>query len=208
MADLKNIKKHLPQFKAVPCLQALLGSAILAFGMYNIHSVSSVTEGGILGLTLLGEHWLDLSPAVSGFLLNAVCYVFGWKTLGRDFIGYSAIAGGGFSVFYALFEQFPAVYPQIAQMPLVAALVGAVFVGLGAGLCVRAGGAPCGDDALAMALSARLKVRIQWVYLVSDLLVLGLSLTYIPFNRIAYSLLTVVLSGQLIGFVQRFKVKK
>ncbi|MBQ3087931.1 MAG: YitT family protein [Clostridia bacterium] len=176
--------------------------------MYNIHSVSSVTEGGILGLTLLGEHWLDLSPAVSGFLLNAVCYVFGWKTLGRDFIGYSAIAGGGFSVFYALFEQFPAVYPQIAQMPLVAALVGAVFVGLGAGLCVRAGGAPCGDDALAMALSARLKVRIQWVYLVSDLLVLGLSLTYIPFNRIAYSLLTVVLSGQLIGFVQRFKVKK
>ena len=208
LADLKNIKKHLPQFKAVPCLQALLGSAILAFGMYNIHSVSSVTEGGILGLTLLGEHWLDLSPAVSGFLLNAVCYVFGWKTLGRDFIGYSAIAGGGFSVFYALFEQFPAVYPQIAQMPLVAALVGAVFVGLGAGLCVRAGGAPCGDDALAMALSARLKVRIQWVYLVSDLLVLGLSLTYIPFNRIAYSLLTVVLSGQLIGFVQRFKVKK
>ena len=208
MADLKNIKKHLPQFKAVPCLQALLGSAILAFGMYNIHSVSGVTEGGILGLTLLGEYWLDLSPAVSGFLLNAVCYVFGWKTLGRDFIGYSAIAGGGFSVFYALFEQFPAVYPQIAQMPLVAALVGAVFVGLGAGLCVRAGGAPCGDDALAMALSARLKVRIQWVYLVSDLLVLGLSLTYIPFNRIAYSLLTVVLSGQLIGFVQKFKVKK
>ena len=208
MADLKNIKKHLPQFKAVPCLQALLGSAILAFGMYNIHSVSGVTEGGILGLTLLGEHWLDLSPAVSGFLLNAVCYVFGWKTLGRDFIGYSAIAGGGFSVFYALFEQFPAVYPQIAQMPLVAAFVGALFVGLGAGLCVRAGGAPCGDDALAMALSARLTVRIQWVYLVSDLLVLGLSLTYIPFNRIAYSLLTVVLSGQLIGFVQRFKVKK
>lgn len=208
MADLKNIKKHLPQFKAVPCLQALLGSAILAFGMYNIHSVSGVTEGGILGLTLLGAHWLDLSPAVSGFLLNAVCYVFGWKTLGRDFIGYSAIAGGGFSVFYAVFEQFPVVYPQIAQMPLVAALVGALFVGLGAGLCVRAGGAPCGDDALAMALSARLKVRIQWVYLVSDLLVLGLSLTYIPFNRIAYSLLTVVLSGQLIGFVQRFKVKK
>ena len=208
MADLKNIKKHLPQFKAVPCLQALLGSAILAFGMYNIHSVSGVTEGGILGLTLLGAHWLDLSPAVSGFLLNAVCYVFGWKTLGRDFIGYSAIAGGGFSVFYALFEQFPAVYPQIAQMPLVAALVGAVFVGLGAGLCVRAGGAPCGDDALAMALSARLKVRIQWVYLVSDLLVLGLSLTYIPFNRIAYSLLTVVLSGQIIGFVQRVKLRK
>lgn len=208
MADLQAIKKHIPQLKAVPCLQAILGSAVLAFGMYNIHSVSGVTEGGILGLTLLGDHWLHLSPAVSGFFLNAVCYVFGWKTLGKDFIGYSAIAGGGFSVFYAVFEQFPVVYPQIAEYPLIAALVGALFVGIGAGLCVRAGGAPCGDDALAMALSTRFKIRIQWVYLASDLLTLLLSLSYIPVRRIAYSLLTVVLSGQLIGFVQRAGKKK
>lgn len=207
MAVFNKIKKHLPRLQSVPCVQAVLGSAILAFGMYNIHSVSGVTEGGILGLTLLGEHWLHLSPAVSGFILNAVCYCIGWKTLGKNFIGYSAIAGGGFSVFYAVFEQFPVVYPQIAQMPLVASLMGAVFVGIGAGLCVRAGGAPCGDDALAMALSAKLKVKIQWIYLASDLLTLGLSLSYIPLRRIAYSLLTVVLSGQLIGFVQRAKKK-
>ncbi len=203
MADFGKIKKHLPQFRAVPCLQAVVGSAILAFGMYNIHSVSGVTEGGILGLTLLGDHWLHLSPAVSGFILNAVCYFIGWRTLGKDFIGYSAIAGGGFSVFYAIFEQFPVVYPQIADHPLIASLVGALFVGLGAGLCVRAGGAPCGDDALAMALSTKFKIRIQWVYLASDLLTLLLSLSYIPVKRIVYSLLTVVLSGQLIGFVQR-----
>ena len=31
----------------------LLGSAILAFGLYNVHALSGVTEGGILGLTLL-----------------------------------------------------------------------------------------------------------------------------------------------------------
>ena len=206
--NLKTIKNHLPQLKPVPCIQAIVGSAILAFGMYNIHSVSGVTEGGILGLTLLGDHWLHLSPAVSGFILNTVCYFIGWRTLGKDFIGYSAIAGGGFSVFYAIFEQFPVVYPQIADYPLLAALVGAVFVGLGAGLCVRAGGAPCGDDALAMALSTKFKIKIQWVYLASDLLTLLLSLSYIPVKRIAYSLLTVVLSGQLIGFVQRFGKKE
>ncbi len=203
MANLNKFKKHLPQFKLVPCLQAVLGSAILAFGMYNIHSVSGVTEGGILGLTLLGDHWLHLSPAISGFILNAICYFIGWKTLGKDFIGYSVIAGGGFSVFYAIFEQFPVVYPQIAEYPLIAALVGALFVGIGAGLCVRAGGAPCGDDALAMALSTKFRIKIQWVYLASDLLTLLLSLSYIPVKRIVYSLLTVVLSGQLIGFVQR-----
>ena len=59
-----------------------------------------------------------------------------------------------------------------------------------------------GDDALAMSLSALLHVDIRWVYLASDLCVLALSLTYIPLKRIAFSLLTVVLSGQIIGWIQ------
>ena len=184
----------------------LVGSAILAFGLFNVHSFSNVTEGGVLGLTLFLHHWLDISPAVSGLVLNAVCYLIGWRTLGREFLVYSAIAGGGFSVFYAVFEVFGPVYPAIGAYPLAAALVGAVFVGVGVGLSVRAGGAPGGDDALGMSVSKITGVGIQWVYLVSDLSVLALSLTYIPFSRIFYSLITVVISGQLIGFVQNFRV--
>lgn len=116
---------------------------------------------------------------------------------------YSAIAGGGFSLFYALFEAIPPVFPHILNYPLEASVLGALFVGLGVGLCVLAGGAPGGDDALAMSLSHLFKCNIAWIYLVSDLLVLGSSLTYIPLHRILYSLLTVILSGQLIGWVQK-----
>ena len=78
-----------------------------------------------------------------------------------------------------------------------------MFVGVGVGLCVRAGGAPGGDDALSMSLEHVTHLPIQWIYLISDLIVLRLSLTYIPLRRILYSLLTVILSGQLIGIVQR-----
>ena len=186
----------------------LIGSAILAFGLFNVHSFSSVTEGGVLGLTLFLDHWLDISPAISGLVLNALCYLIGWRTLGRDFLVYSAIAGGGFSVFYALFEIMGPVYPEIGRHPLAAALVGAMFVGVGVGLSVRAGGAPGGDDALGMSISKMTGVGIQWVYLISDLMVLGLSLTYIPVGRIIYSLVTVVISGQIIGFIQRVGTKK
>ena len=38
----------------------IAGSAILAFGLYNIHARSGGTEGGILGMTLLLQHWLHL----------------------------------------------------------------------------------------------------------------------------------------------------
>ena len=93
------------------CLIAFLSSAFQAFGMYNIHAISDITEGGVLGAVLLIEHWLHISPAVSGFVLNAACYLLGWKTLGKTFIAYSLIAATGFSSCYWLCEQFPPLWP-------------------------------------------------------------------------------------------------
>lgn len=188
-------------------LIAFFSSGLLAFGLYNVHSISGVTEGGILGLTLLLEYWFHISPAVSSFILNGICYFIGWKLLGKVFLAYSMVASAGFSLFYGIFEQFEPLFPQLAAMPLTSAILGALFVGISVGLCVRAGGAPGGDDALAMSISAVTPMKIEWVYMLSDLTVLLLSLSYIPFRRIAYSLLTVTLSGQLIGIVQRFDLR-
>lgn len=194
------------EIKLSSVLLLLVGSALLAFGLYNVHSISNVTEGGILGLTLLLEHWFGISPSFSGFLLTALCYFLGWKILGKRFLVFSFISAIGFSVFYGIFEQFEPLLPQIGEMPLLASVVGALFVGISVGICVRVGGAPTGDDALAMSLSSVLPVDIQWIYLASDLVVLLISLSYIPLNRILYSLLTVILSGQIIGMIQRIKL--
>lgn len=193
----------LPKLKASNCLVLFAGSIIQAVGIYNIHAVSRVTEGGVLGATLLLRHWFGISPAITSFLLNAVCYALGWRTLGKSFLAYSALSIGTYSAFYALFEQFPPLWPRIGAYPLLAAVAGALFIGIGAGLCVKAGGATAGDDALAMSISHIAKIDIQWVYLVSDLTVLLLSLSYIPLRRIFYSLLTVILSGQIIGLIQK-----
>ena len=184
------------------CMIAFFSSAFQAFGMYNIHALAGVTEGGVLGATLLLEHWLGISPALSSFLMNAACYVLGWRILGKEFIGYSAVAACGYSVCYFLCEQFPPLWPEIAGHPLLASVVGALFIGIGAGLCVRSGGATSGDDALAMSLNHLTRIPIQWIYLASDLTVLLLSLSYIPLRKIGYSLLTVILSGQIIGWIQ------
>lgn len=185
------------------CIISFFSAAFLAFGMYNVHSISGITEGGVLGAVLLIRHWLHISPALSSLVLNGLCYLLGWHTFGKSFLLYSGVSALGYSVCYSICEQFPPIYPQIARMPLAAAILGSIFVGVGCGICVRLGGAPSGDDALAMSLSKLTKIPIQWIYLISDLVVLGLSLTYIPFGKIIYSLLTVLLSGQIIGLFQK-----
>ena len=203
-SQIHECKEALKNLTLKNCAITLLGSFILAFGLYHVHSISGVTEGGVLGATLLLEHWTGISPALTGGIMNVLCYVLGWKLLGKEFIAYSALATVGFSGMYKICEQFPHLWPGLADMPLVAALVGALFVGVGAGLCVRIGGAPSGDDALSMSISHATGCKIQWVYLLSDMIVLVMSLSYIPVRRIGYSLFTVLLSGQLIGFVQNF----
>ena len=198
----------IPKLRLSNCIIAFFASTFQAFGMYNVHALSGVTEGGVLGAVLLIDHWLGISPALSSPILNAACYALGWKTLGRSFIAYSLIATCGYSLGYGICEQFPPLWPEIAGHPLLAAIVGALFIGIGAGLTVRAGGATSGDDALAMSISHLTKAPIQWIYLTSDLLVLLLSLSYIPLRRIGYSLLTVLLSGQLIGLVQKIPSRR
>ena len=47
--------KHKQNIKAGNLIVAFLASAFQAFGMYNIHAVSDITEGGVLGATLLLE---------------------------------------------------------------------------------------------------------------------------------------------------------
>lgn len=200
-------KRLLPQIRLKNCIFQVLGGMILAFGLFNVHSFSGVTEGGSLGLTLLLDHWFNISPAISAIVLNAICYFIGWRALGKDFIAYSAVCCASFSIFYWICELIGPIYPQIAGHRLAAAIIGAIFVGAGVGLCVRFGGAPCGDDALAMSISRTVKINIKWVYLATDLTVLALSLTYIPISKIVYSLLTVVLSGQIIGFIDNFNKK-
>lgn len=197
-----------PKLTPRNCILAFLSAALQAFGMYNIHALSGVTEGGVLGAVLLIDHWLGLSPAVSSLLLNAVCYAVGWKTMGKSFLAYSAIAACGYAACYAVCELFPPLFPGIAAYPMLAAVTGALFIGVGAGICVRAGGATSSDDALAMSLTRLTGIGIEWFYLVSDFAVLLLSLSYIPVRRIAYSLVTVILSGQIIGWIQKLPKPK
>ena len=189
------------EMKTKNILILLAGAAIAAFGIYNIHDIAGITEGGIFGLDLLLEHWFAISPSVTNFALTAICFVIGRRELGKPFIVSSAISVCAFSLFYRLLEMTPRVFPEIASHPLLASVAGALFVGIGVGLSVSEGGAQSGDDALAMAINHRFGLKVSTVYLISDLSVLLLSLSYIPLEKILYSLLTVILSGQMIEIV-------
>ena len=186
----------------------LLGAAICTFGIHNIHQRTGITEGGIIGLMLLIEHWLKISPSGITMVLDATCYLLAFKYLGGRFIKISLLSTLSVSLFYKIWEQFPPMLPDLSDHPLVAAVAGGLFVGVGVGLIVRQGGSSGGDDALALVISHVTHRRLSSSYLFTDLTVLCLSLSYIPVTRIAFSLITVTISSFLIDAVKTVKGKK
>lgn len=186
----------------------LLGTAILSFGLYNIHRRVGITEGGVLGMVLLLDHHFGLPPYIATPILDGLCYILGWRFLGGDFIRLSAVSTLGMSGFLRLWQSLPYMVPDLTAHPLAAAILGGLCVGIGVGLVVRQGGSSGGDDALALVISKKTRCRLSRAYLVTDLTVLLLSLSYIPIRRIAFSLITVTLSSLIIDFVQNVGRKK
>lgn len=179
-------------------LLIMAGAAIYSFGIHNIHQRVHITEGGVIGLMLLAEHWFGLSPALITPVLDAVCYLLAFRYLGKKFIHTSILSTTCVSVCYGIWERFPFLLPDLSNYPLTAALVGGAFVGTGVGIIVRQGGSSGGDDALALVISHVSRCRLSRAYLFTDVTVLLLSLSYIPLQRIAFSLITVTVSSLLI----------
>ena len=186
----------------------LLGSMICSFGIHNIHQRTYITEGGVFGLMLLLEHWLKISPAYITPVLDITCYLFAFRFLGGRFIKLSVVSTLFLSFFYKIWELFPPLFPDLSAYPLTAAIVGAAFVGIGVGLVIRQGGSAGGDDALALTISKALHWKLSHAYLFTDIVVLLLSLTYIPFKRIIFSIITSTISSYLIDCVKNYKPEK
>lgn len=199
------MERLLPGFTPARTGLIVLGAAVVSFGLYNIHQQSGITEGGVLGTVLLLHHWLGWPASVITPILDVSCYLLALKVLGLDFIKWSVASTLCVSGFFRLWETWPPLLPDLSARPLLAAVLGALFVGVGVGLIVRQGGSSGGDDALALSISRAVKCRISYAYLFTDLTVLTLSLSYIPFRRIAYSLVTVTLSSWIIDFFQKGK---
>ena len=179
----------------------VLGSGIFTFGVHNIHEVTGITEGGVIGFMLFLNHWLGVPSSLVSPVLDGLCYVFALFVLGAGFLGWSLVATTSVALFYKLWESMPHMLPDLSAQPLLSAVLGALFVGVGVGIVVRQGSSAGGDDALALSISKITGWRVGRCYLFTDLSVLAISLSYIPFARIFWSLITVTVSSAVIDLI-------
>ena len=179
----------------------LAGGTILSFGMFHFNYQNNITEGGVLGLLLLFKNLFDFSPSATTLILDFSLFLLGTRFFGKSFMLYSVLSTLTFSITYSIWETTGPIVPSMDNNMLLASVLAGLFVGIGVGLVVRGGGAAGGDDVIALVVSKLTPLKVNWVYMITDFIVLGLSLTYLHFEQILWSLIAVTVSGKVISLL-------
>ena len=175
----------------------MIGATILAIGSYKFNYKNSVTEGGVLGLLLLIKNVFDISPSLTSLVIDLSLFALGTKFFGKKFLLYSILSTFTFSTMYNTFERIGFLVPNLEHNMLLAS----ILVGIGVGLVVRGGGASGGDDVIALIGNKFTPLKVNHIYLISDGIVLFLSLVYLDFKQILFSLIAVTISGKIISII-------
>lgn len=123
----------------------LLGSIITAVGLQFFLLPNHLLDGGVTGISIITAQLSGLPLGLFLILFNIPFVILGYKKFGRDFAIYSAI---GITMLAVLTSVHFA--HGFTDIPILAAVFGGIFVGIGVGLAIRYGGTIDGSDTIAV----------------------------------------------------------
>ncbi|MCG3401897.1 YitT family protein [Staphylococcus massiliensis] len=175
----------------------LLGSFAFAAGVNAFVISGNLGEGGVTGLAIILYYAFHLSPAITNFVANAALILIGYKFLSKRSMYLTIVATVLISVFLELTESW---HVQTGNI-IVNAVFGGFSVGLGIGIIVLAGGTTAGTTILARIAHKYLDVSTPYALLFFDLIIVAISLTVIPLDKVLVTILSLYIGTKVMEFV-------
>lgn len=179
-------------------LLIIIGSLLFAVGINYFAIPYRLSEGGVIGVTVITYYLFEWSPGVVNLIINAILLVIGYKFFDRKTMIYTVI-GIIFSSFFLFITED--VGHQLNGDTLLAALFSGVFVGLGLGMMFRAGGTSGGSAIIARLANQYLGWSLGKGVLIIDIVVIAGSVFIIGQEKAMYTLVAVFLGSKVIDYV-------
>lgn len=180
------------------CLYILFGGLIFSVGINYFTIPNLLSEGGIIGLTVIAHYLFDLSPGMVNFVLNSVLVLVGYKFLEKRAIIYTLFSIFSCSLFMYITEETG---KRITDDPLLAAIFAGLLVGGGLGIIFRAGGTSGGTTILAKLANQFLGWSMGKGILLIDIIVVAGSVFIIGLVKAMYTLIAVYIGAKVIDFI-------
>lgn len=176
----------------------IIGSILFAIGINYFSIPNRLSEGGIIGITVVTYYLFEWSPGLVNLILNGILMAIGYRYFDKKTTIYTLITIILTSVFLRLTELLD-VQPQ--SDTLLAALFAGVFVGIGLGLIFRAGGTSGGSAILARLANAAWGWSLGKGMLFIDIIVILGSVFIIGQEKAMYTLIAVYVGAKVIDII-------
>ncbi|WP_421378972.1 YitT family protein [Bacillus salacetis] len=184
--------------------QIILGSLLVAIGINAFFVPQHFLDGGMIGIGLISHYWLDFKPGLTIVVLSIPLYILAFY-FDRSLF-YKSIHGLWLSSL--LIDMLKPLSENIDLIPVMSALAGGVFVGVGIGLMLLAEAATGGTDLLAQIIGKSTGWNVGLIIFVIDTFVLLGGFTLIGAYSFFHSLLAVSTVGFFTALLTHNKNRK
>jgi uncharacterized membrane-anchored protein YitT (DUF2179 family) len=180
----------------------IIGSFILASGFVLFITPYKIVPGGVYGIAIVIHYMLGSPVGLTALMMDIPLTILGIKVLGPRF-GYKTVVGFLFTAFFV--DGITYIYgqdPLVADEPLLSAIFGGVFLGVGLGMIFKSKATSGGTDIIAMILSryTKLPVGMLLIYVDSAIVLVGL-LVFQDWRIPLYSLIVIYITGKVIDTI-------
>lgn len=194
--NVSKLKKYMREVSSYAML--VIGAVIAAFSIEEFLVPCTILDGGIVGISIMINNLSGIPLGILTLALNIPFLLAGMRKLGAKFIVKSAVAMVTFSSFLEVFASLV----DVTHEYLLAVCFGGVFLGVGVGFVIRAGGCLDGTETVAIFLNKKFNLPVGQSVLFFNVVIYTVAGFLFGFDRAMYSLLTYFITSKVIDFVE------
>lgn len=170
------------------------GSLIAAVALELLLVPNFITDGGIVGISIVSSYITNVPLGVLIFIFNMPFLIYGYTKLGKKFIISTLFSVTVLSLGVTVLH----LVPVITSDTLLASVFGGIILGTGVGLVIQNGGSLDGTEIIAIIISKRTGFSVGEIVLFFNLFILSSSGLFFGWDMAMYSLLTYFIAVKVI----------
>lgn len=175
----------------------MAGIVSASFGIRGFLVPAQFIDGGVTGISMLINSVTQWPLALLILIINLPFMWVGFRQLGFRFAFRSTFAIIGLSICLAFFH-----FPSLTDDPLLTALFGGLFIGLGMGLAMRGEAVLDGTDIAAVLISKKSStLKVSDVILMVNVLIFSTAASVLGLEKALYSIVTYFAASKTVDYL-------
>lgn len=171
-----------------------VGSIFVSVGLEIFLVPNNIIDGGIVGISIILSHLLQMPLGLFLVLLNLPFLIIGYKQIGKTF----AISTLYSVILMSIGTTLLHPVKPLTIDPLLAAVFGGIILGIGVGLVIRSGGSLDGTEIVAILLNKKTPFSVGETVMFFNFFILGSAGFVFGWDHAMYSLIAYYIAFKLI----------